>query len=374
MWFIPQKGLSISKDEGVHLHAFHTDTSISYEFKTQARQTEAEHFDSCNQHCQISLPPERIAIYGDNNWRCSILKVIKNALQQKVSPLCVVSDDSIFLTIAIAHLSKTSHVLSFLPGLREKGAQYLKDVAVANGYSIDRVEVLKKKKPQLTMHDTRERKVDLLIGEPFYYGGENMLPWHNLRFWRERSMLDSVLSEDAVIMPCKGILKACAMSLPDLWRSRCSLKDIVGFDHAVVNATLGACGDLPASQQIPCLPFFVWQCGESKKLSEIFTVMEFDFLKPISPCNGEAKAKFTNSGICHGFALWIDWVMDIENSTVISTGLDQRYWKQGVKLLNKPVQVGIHGFSTGECCSTVIEASFDPSGGELVIEHDFREL
>lgn len=374
MWFIPQKGLSISKDEGVHLHAFHTDTSISYEFKTQAKRTEAEHFDSCNQHCQISLPPERIAIYGDNNWRCSILKVIKNALQQKVSPLCVVSDDSIFLTIAIAHLSKTSHVLSFLPGLREKGAQYLKDVAVANGYSIDRVEVLKKKKPQLTMHDTRERKVDLLIGEPFYYGGENMLPWHNLRFWRERSMLDSVLSEDAVIMPCKGILKACAMSLPDLWRSRCSLKDIVGFDHAVVNATLGACGDLPASQQIPCLPFFVWQCGESKKLSEIFTVMEFDFLKPISPCTGEAKAKFTNSGICHGFALWIDWVIDIENSTVISTGLDQRYWKQGVKLLNKPVQVGIHGFSTGECCSTVIEASFDPSGGELVIEHDFREL
>lgn len=27
-------------------------------------------------------------------------------------------------------------------------------------------------------------------------------------------MLDSVLSEDVVIMPCKGILRACAMSLP----------------------------------------------------------------------------------------------------------------------------------------------------------------
>lgn len=27
-------------------------------------------------------------------------------------------------------------------------------------------------------------------------------------------MLDSVLSEDVCIMPCKGILKACAMSLP----------------------------------------------------------------------------------------------------------------------------------------------------------------
>lgn len=27
-------------------------------------------------------------------------------------------------------------------------------------------------------------------------------------------MLNSVLSEDVVIMPCKGILRACAMSLP----------------------------------------------------------------------------------------------------------------------------------------------------------------
>lgn len=31
---------------------------------------------------------------------------------------------------------------------------------------------------------------------------------------KERTMLNSVLSEDALILPCKGILKACAMSLP----------------------------------------------------------------------------------------------------------------------------------------------------------------
>lgn len=68
-----------------------------------------------------------------------------------------------------------------------------------------------------------------------------MLPWHNLRFWyvlhihlgcrltingliwnlmysyafrSERTKLNSILSEDVVIMPCKGILRACAMSLP----------------------------------------------------------------------------------------------------------------------------------------------------------------
>lgn len=31
---------------------------------------------------------------------------------------------------------------------------------------------------------------------------------------KQRSLLDSILSEDAIIIPCKGLLKACAMSLP----------------------------------------------------------------------------------------------------------------------------------------------------------------
>lgn len=32
------------------------------------------------------------------------------------------------------------------------------------------------------------------------------------------------------------------------------------------------------------------------------------------------QVKFTKTGVCHGFVLWIDWVMDLQNSVVISTG------------------------------------------------------
>lgn len=32
------------------------------------------------------------------------------------------------------------------------------------------------------------------------------------------------------------------------------------------------------------------------------------------------QVEFVEPGVCHGFALWIDWVMDLENSIVISTG------------------------------------------------------
>lgn len=48
----------------------------------------------------------------------------------------------------------------------------------------------------------------------------------------------------------------------DLWKSRCCLSKIEGFEHSVVNTTLGACGHLPESEEAPCLPFYIWQCGE----------------------------------------------------------------------------------------------------------------
>ncbi|KAH9721299.1 protein arginine N-methyltransferase 1.6 [Citrus sinensis] len=370
VWFIPGKGMSICKGEELLFHALHTETSVSYELKSQIPITDERQHNLNAKDFQLALPPERIAIYGDGEWRLSMVMAMRNA--GRVQPLCVVADDSVFLTICVARLSKTAHVLSLLPGLGDKGAQYLRTVADPNCFSIDRVEILQKGKKCLTMDDTQQKKVDLLIGEPYYFGNDGMLPWQNLRFWKERSKLDPVLSKEVIIMPFKGILKACAIFCPDIWNSRRSLSKIEGFDHAVVNTTLGACGDLPAPKEGPCLPFFTWQCGEIKKLSNVFTVMEFDFSKPISPCQGKVQVEFTELGLCHGFALWIDWVMDSENSIIISTGPDKRYWKQGVKLMAKPVAVGFEGSGrTDLCSSTLVEASFNPSNGELNVQHTF---
>lgn len=82
MWFTPEKGLRVCTDEAVHLHAIHTDTSISYEFEPQSSLTEVG-YQQCaagNQKSQIALTPERAAIYGDKTWRCSFLKVLRNVV------------------------------------------------------------------------------------------------------------------------------------------------------------------------------------------------------------------------------------------------------------------------------------------------------
>ncbi|KAJ0967052.1 hypothetical protein J5N97_023969 [Dioscorea zingiberensis] len=365
VWFLPSGGISVSKDEKVLFQAVHDETSVSYSLKVDG-QTNFNVYKTDD--FNIRLLPERIATYGDKEWRMAVLTAVRSALQNRSSPLCVVADDSLFLTIVTASLSKTSHVISVLPGLQEKGALYVQTVADANGFSMDRVRFIGKKASLLGKDDLNQRKVDLLLGEPFYYGSEGMLPWHNLRFWKERTLLDPILSDDVFIMPSIGILKACAMSLPDLWRSRCSLKYIEDFDHTTVNETLGACGDLPSPQEGPCLPYFIWQCGEAKELSEIYSIMEFNFSNPIHACSAKKEVVFSKPGVCHGFVLWIDWVIDEKNSVFISTGPVSRYWKQGVKLLSKPVAVKAVNDSAE------IEASFDPSSGELIVRSSISEL
>ena len=71
----------MSKHEEVHLHAIHTDISISYNLKTQLSRTEIGQHDLFARDSQLILSPERVAIYGDSEWRLSMLTAIKNTVR-----------------------------------------------------------------------------------------------------------------------------------------------------------------------------------------------------------------------------------------------------------------------------------------------------
>lgn len=82
-------------------------------------------------------------------------------LQRRAPSLCIVADDSIFLALLVARLTQESHVMAFFPGLRDKGARYLQAVADANGFTMDRVEVLEKRSTSLSMRETHQKKVSI---------------------------------------------------------------------------------------------------------------------------------------------------------------------------------------------------------------------
>ena len=68
--------MSVSKDEEVYLHAAHTETSILYNLKTDVPRKSG--FDTGDP--QLILSPERIAIYGDREWRQSMFQALRNAV------------------------------------------------------------------------------------------------------------------------------------------------------------------------------------------------------------------------------------------------------------------------------------------------------
>lgn len=71
----------VSKGQEVLLEAIHTDTSISYNLKTLVPGTDTIQHDNKFEDFQLILPPERVAIYGDSNWRLSMLTALKNAVR-----------------------------------------------------------------------------------------------------------------------------------------------------------------------------------------------------------------------------------------------------------------------------------------------------
>lgn len=80
VWFVPGRGIPISKGEVVHLHAVHNDTSISYNLHAQIPRTEVVTNSLKGGDSQLMLLPERIALYGDTEWRSAMLAAIGNAV------------------------------------------------------------------------------------------------------------------------------------------------------------------------------------------------------------------------------------------------------------------------------------------------------
>lgn len=80
VWFVPGDGISTFKGDTICLHAIHTDTKILYNVTNQIPRTEVLQHRLSDADLSIVLSPERIAIYGDREWRLSMLKSVEGVV------------------------------------------------------------------------------------------------------------------------------------------------------------------------------------------------------------------------------------------------------------------------------------------------------
>lgn len=72
--------MPLSRDEQVSLEALHSETSVSYNLRTANPRLEVDPRLYNSGHHLILLP-ERIAIYGDREWRIAMLKAARSAVR-----------------------------------------------------------------------------------------------------------------------------------------------------------------------------------------------------------------------------------------------------------------------------------------------------
>lgn len=77
VWFIDGAGVPALKDKYLSLKATHNETSISYTMMVE-KQTSCNH-SSLGDHLLV-LPPEKVALYGDKDWRLVLSKAVKEAV------------------------------------------------------------------------------------------------------------------------------------------------------------------------------------------------------------------------------------------------------------------------------------------------------
>ncbi|KAG6552486.1 hypothetical protein Mapa_005906 [Marchantia paleacea] len=367
VWYFPGDNVKVFVGQSQIIEAIHDEINVKYKLRSSGEREGQGAVDESTSHASV-LRPERISLLGSQKYRRVLKEAVVEAVRQKSSPLCLIVDDSVLCTLLAGAANSDAHVITMLPGCQLDGASYIRAAAHANGLQPDQIKVFGRKAVSLTSEQLNGRKVDVLIAEPYYRAYEDLLPWRHLRFWYERTSLAPLLAENAVISPCKGVLRGVFLHLPDLWQSRRSLSSVEGFDHSSLNQVLGACGEMPSSWEGPLVPYSIWQCGRSKELTDKFFIMEFDFTLTLQAVQGSVKVPVLNSGLCHGVALWIDWVMDTYHQHVISTAPTDREpndWKQGIKLLNVPVQL-----LSEEDSSLTISAAFNPQTGDIAVEVD----
>jgi protein arginine N-methyltransferase 7 len=69
------KGIPATEDQVLSLRARHNQTSISYQLNIND-----EACDRSSKGDHLTLLPERIALYGDKDWRSALINTIKNAV------------------------------------------------------------------------------------------------------------------------------------------------------------------------------------------------------------------------------------------------------------------------------------------------------
>uniref|UniRef100_A0A670Y9G8 Protein arginine N-methyltransferase n=1 Tax=Pseudonaja textilis TaxID=8673 RepID=A0A670Y9G8_PSETE len=269
VYFLPNEE-PVTQGQSMDLTAFHDDYSVWFKLQ-KSRNEESKASEDTDRPvcvCQAHLLWNRPRFGELNDWDRTLcyFQALKKVL--KPNGVCLSISDGSLLPVLAHHL-----------GAEKVQSCPIYNISVsifmANGLE-DKITILEKPPELLTPSDFEERKISLLIAEPFF--STSLLPWHNLFFWYARTALESHLTSDVTVLPQSASLHLMTVEFKDLWRIRSPCGTCEGFDMRIMDDMIKNSLDFRESREAEPHPLWEYPC---RSTSDPLTVLTFDFQQAI---------------------------------------------------------------------------------------------
>lgn len=356
-------GKALPRQEGelIQITSFHNDLNVWFDAKvaTDAVGKSDEIIDAdmeapepcqCGQH--VLCNSERIGMLTDPQRNLMYTKALEEICEAGKDLECLdISDGSLCALIAAA--KGCQHVTS----IESKSFSSLLSDQIANGNDLgDRIQVLECGCKGIELeHLHGQRKVDLLMAEPFYYAMQNLTIWQAVNFWYRRAALDSVLNENFTVLPFRGAVKVALVQFEHLYDCFGQVKCVQDFDHSHLDT-------LQVEWSDKNFPYPLWMYSHTL-LSQPERLMTMEFSQLPESQFESVKVDVISSGSAHGVVMWVDYDLDAAGKYQISTDASSMHHKQLVRFFNKPIPVAE---------SMQLEAMVNFNAGEGTIDFSFN--
>nr|XP_003223006.1 PREDICTED: protein arginine N-methyltransferase 7 [Anolis carolinensis]XP_016850259.1 PREDICTED: protein arginine N-methyltransferase 7 [Anolis carolinensis] len=313
VYFLPHED-PIIQGQSVNLTAFHDDYSVWYKLqKGRAEEGDAaveSPVCRCQAHMLWNRP--RFGELNDQNRTALYLQALQKVL--KPNSICLSVSDGSLLPVLAHHLGAeevfTLETSSVSHSLMQK-------IFKANHLE-NKIKIIEKNPESLTSSDLGDKKVSVLIGEPFF--STSLLPWHNLYFWYARTALSPHFTSDIKVLPQSASLHLMVVEFKDLWRIRSPCGSCEGFDVSIMDEMIKNSLDFRESREAEPHPLWEYPC---KSLSDPEKVFTFDFQQTVleHTVRKEGLVNLARTGKTHGAVLWMEY--QLIPGLFISTGLVQ---------------------------------------------------
>lgn len=177
-------------------------------------------------------------------------------------------------------------------------------------------------------HLKDETKVDLLVGEPFYYAMQNLPLWQAFNFWLRRSAVDSLLRESATIVPHKARVMAMAVQFEHLHECFGAVGNVSGYDHSFFDQFQ----DEYYTRNFP-FPAYMYPF---KPRSSPVVLATLELSEIVHSVHGDVNVELDGAEAkdrANAVIVWVEYALDRDERHVVATGPAVAHAKQLIRFL-----------------------------------------